>query len=557
MRVLAASLLLCAAGAWVEDPLDATPFAAACGESWGPNSCVFGDFAILSSNTPWAGTLTPAARVFGIGVPGEKIAIAGLPAKAVVLPSNPFSVPASGDWSVTISTADSPAFYNLSFTGSSSSSTLHQIRFGLTILASGQSNMDMSLDNCFYANETVAASGSYTDIVMKKNPSSGSWTVVGSDEKALRAFSAVGIFSAIHLKQSVPALKDVPIGVVQSSVGGTTIESWMSAEALAASGVINSPQCGFTGGCSKQAYCGNYNPLILPMKNFVFKTMLWYQGESNSGCNAAGQSTSNYYGALLTSLISSWRALFQTNFSAFVVSLAPTGRTDETPSARSGDDWPALRESQLSALQLPGAQLIYPIDLGDDGKSIYTPPSPRHGDLHPRNKSAFGYRIALAYAEMEGLLPAGVAGSGPALASAALAPDAGSVVLTFESGIASQGLRLAPTTDCYTFGRAGPGNATPADCCQNNSTDPRSPHGFPFEVQTRAAGGGAGNWTLARATLEGGGTQVRLVTAQCGNDGCPGWNAPLTGKVRYAWDAWPLCVLQNEQGLPLPPFVSA
>jgi hypothetical protein len=512
---------------------------------------VFGDNAVLSSSTAWQGGVTPA-RVFGGGVKGEAITITGLPAGAVVAPSNPFTVPSDGSWSVTIASPDSPDFFNITFTGSAKQNavTLRSVRFGLTWLCGGQSNMNMILDNCFYANETVAASSSYSDIVFKTGPGVGPWTVMGSNERSLRDFSGLCIFTALHLKQNVPAMKDVPIGLIHSSVGGTTIESWMSADALAASGVISEPQCGYTKGCGSQAYCGNYLPLILPLAPFTFKSFTWMQGESNVACNAPTGDTPGYYASLLPALVRSWRALFQTNFSAFVVMLAPQGRTDETSAARSADAYPYLREAQLSALALPGAALVYPIDMGDDGKTVYTPPSARHGDVHPRNKTEFGRRVALAYAQGEGLLPAGVAGGGPAFAGAALAPDGGSVLLSFAAGLAGAGLRLAPTADCYTFGRAGPAGASGADCCQMNATDPSSPHGFPFELEA----GGA--WTLAQATVEAGGLQVRLAPAVCGNGACPGVGKPLSGRVRYAWDEWPLCVLANAQGLPLPPFVT-
>jgi hypothetical protein len=135
----------------------------------------------------------------------------------------------------------------------------------------------MCVDNCFYANETVAGSDAHPDIRYKHGPA-GAWTVTGSDEKGLRAFSAVCFYTAWHMKESLPALARVPIGIVQSSVGGTTIESWMSAEALAASGVVENATCGYKGGCSEQAYCGNFFPLIQPLAPFVFKAMAWYQG---------------------------------------------------------------------------------------------------------------------------------------------------------------------------------------------------------------------------------------------------------------------------------------
>jgi hypothetical protein len=527
--------------------------------------------------------------VFGIAQPLERVTITGLPSAAVVTPSNPFTASADGNWSITLAAPDSNIGVNLTFVGASgATAVLRNVLFGVTVLCSGQSNvsggvcatllryaalhphslslagalsshthtianlfakqMDMCIDNCFYANETVAASGAHPDIRYKHGPS-GAWTVTGSDDKGLRAFSAVCFYTAWHMKESLPALANVPIGIVQSSVGGTTIESWMSAEALAASGAVGAPtSCGFKGGCGGQAYCGNYNPLILPLAPFVFKTMLWYQGESNSACNVE-KNTTNYYAKLLPALVSSWRALFGSPFTALVVALAPTGGTDETSSSRSSDGWPVLRDAQRAAvLGVKNAGLVWPIDLGDDGKTVYTPPSSRHGDLHPRNKTAFGRRLALAYGELEGVLPPAQLASGPMPASVALEPGSASVLLTFDaSAPGNEGLALAPTTDCFTWGRIpAPGNSS-AHCCQNNATDPKSPHGYPFEVE------GALGWALAQAEVVAP-TQVRLAVARCPHCAAAG---ALTGRVRYAWDAWPLCTLANAQGFPMAPFCSA
>ena len=157
-------------------------------------------------------------------------------------------------------------------------------------------------------------------------------------------------------------------------------------------------------GCGGQYNCANYNPLIQVLAPFSFKAMLWYQGESNVGCNH-NQSHLGYYARLLPALIDSWRLLFQSPFTAVIVMLAPQGETDETSKQRDADAYPALQQSQLAVLKLANIGMIYPIDLGDDGKTVYTPPSPRHGDIHPRNKTEFGRRLALVYGAMEGFLP--------------------------------------------------------------------------------------------------------------------------------------------------------
>lgn len=519
------------------DPLDAPPSTSSCGTEWGFDTCAFGDNAVLSSSTPWSGGVTPA-RLFGNATANEKLTLSGLPPGATVQPSNPFTAGADGSWTVTVASPDAPLFVNITLSGNGGkASTLHNVRFGLTILCSGQSNCDMKLGDCFYSNETVAASAGYSDIVYKHGPDS-QWIVTGTDNASLVDFSAVCFFTALHMKQNLPAMKDIPIGLVQSSVGGTTIETWMSSSALEAAGFSPADAaCGNKAGCGGQAYCGNFLPLIAPLAPTVFKSMIFYQGESNVACNSEN-ATRGYYARLLPALVTSWRELFQSPFAAYVVMLAPQGRTDELPEQRSADPYPALRQAQLSVLNLNATALIYPIDMGDDGKTVYTPPSARHGDVHPRNKTEFGRRLALAYAEAEGLLPPGVAGSGPQLATVAL--DAGSVLLTFNGS--ATGLAFAPTADCYTFGRAGPGDpATPELCCQNNATDPKSPHGFPFEVEA------AGAWVLARGAVEAP-DAVRLSPLDSGA-------GALSGRVRYAWDEWPLCVVVNAQALPLPPFV--
>ena len=147
------------------------------------------------------------------------------------------------------------------------------------------------------------------------------------------------------------------------------------------------------------------------------------------------------------------------------------------------------------------------------------------------------------------MLPPERLGSGPVPASAAVEPGGSAVVITFDGGAANNaGLALAPTTDCFTWGRVPPPGNSSAHCCQNNSTDPKSPHGFPFEVE------GASGWVLAEAALVAT-DRVRLTAAVCPH--CAGAGLPLTGRVRYAWDAWPLCVLENQQGFPMAPFCSA
>jgi hypothetical protein len=133
----AAALALAHARAFPVDPLDATPPAPPAAP-WGPDPSSFSDNAVLASTTPWRGGVTPA-RLFGAAAPGEAVTISGLPAGARATP-NPARADASGAWLMTVAAPDSLAPADLVFNGTSGrSAVLRGVRFGLTILCSGQS----------------------------------------------------------------------------------------------------------------------------------------------------------------------------------------------------------------------------------------------------------------------------------------------------------------------------------------------------------------------------------------------------------------------------------
>jgi hypothetical protein len=247
---------------------------------------------------------------------------------------------------------------------------------------------------------------------------------------------------------------------------------------------------------------------------------------------------SGYYARLLPQLVSTWRSAFNVSFTALVVQLAPYSSTDATPEQRSGDDWPALREAQTSVLQLEGTGLAYPLDLGDDGKTIWTPPTCNfHGGIHPRNKTALGLRLAARLAQLEGVLPAGLLADGPL--HTGLTQAQGRVTIAFAAASAA-GLALAPTQDCVSVGKVLP--AQPSACCQSGA----GAFGYPFELLL------ADGATYALAAAEVQQDQEAVILTPL--------NASLAGPyagVRYAWQGFPLCVLSNGQGLPAAPFKAA
>ena len=510
---------------------------------WGPDSNVFSDHMVLASSDKWSGGVTPA-RVWGIADANEVITVTGLPSGAIVSPSNPFSADATGNFSITIAAASSLTPVNLVFIGSSSKhvSNISDVLFGHTILCSGQSNMDMAVYCSFTYNETFRHAVNYPEIRGMMNGASGSWSSFATlstteEDSFVEQFSAACYYTAWHLKTSIPAFKSVPIGLVKSSIGGQVIERFLSIEALEAVGV---PTVNATGlSCGQESHT-LYDELIAPLAPFVFKTMLWWQGEANVGCNAATTGyTSGYYSKLLPKLVATWRQLFNVDFVALVVQLAAysdtsRGDTDASPLSRTLDPLPLLREAQMSVYDFPPSGVVHLIDTADIGANVplWTPPScSRHGGIHPRNKTEAGRRLAFQLALLEGVLPVGFIADGPKIESAT---QSGTTVTLSLDATTSVGVALVETPDCALYGKVQPGA-----CCQSTTSGNVS---YPFEFRLADNA----TYVIARAMLVGS-DSLSLTPLDTTIQG------PFTG-IRYAWMGVPLCSVSNAGYLPMAPF---
>lgn len=118
----------------------------------------------------------------------------------------------------------------------------------------------------------------------------------------------------------------VPIGLIASTIGGTTIQEWMPPTATT-NDTCTENNCGWVeqGKQPKPQTCENatlanvwscpsgvcstlFHSLIAPFVNMSLAGAIWYQGEQNI-LYARGSSTSGYQ-CQLAALIKSWRSLF-------------------------------------------------------------------------------------------------------------------------------------------------------------------------------------------------------------------------------------------------------
>ena len=191
----------------------------------------------------------------------------------------------------------------------------------------------------------------------------GNWSVCSP--QSVEGFSAVGYYFGRDLEKA----RHVPIGLINSNIGGTTAERWMSTESIAAEPVLKEMK-------PTQGATDLWNAMIAPLTKFPIRGAIWYQGESNAD-------RSWQYRTLFPAMIKCWRdAWGEGNFPFLVVQLAPFMAINKEP-MESG--WAELRDAQLfTSNTVPNVGLAVITDVGDEK------------DIHPQRKREVGERLALA-----------------------------------------------------------------------------------------------------------------------------------------------------------------
>ncbi len=142
----------------------------------------------------------------------------------------------NGRWKVSLESLQAGGPHELLVEAGGEQLLLKDILVGEVWIGSGQSNMEWSLDSITNA-EAEVASADYPHIRLFNVPTKasaqpledvqgGPWNPCTPEHA--RPFSAVLYFFGRNLHKEL----GVPVGLINSSVGGTRIQSWMSAEAV-------------------------------------------------------------------------------------------------------------------------------------------------------------------------------------------------------------------------------------------------------------------------------------------------------------------------------------
>ncbi|TWI69520.1 sialate O-acetylesterase [Pseudoduganella lurida] len=290
---------------------------------------------------------------------------------------------ADGRWRTVLDLRDAPRAGTLEVRGATNTVTAGDVLLGDVWLASGQSNMQKPLGErkgerpTFDAPAEIAAAEAPDLRLFKvqrgkasapQEDVAGQWVRCSPESIESSQFSAVGYFFGRRLQREL----GVPLGLIDSSVGGTRIELWTPASALSQAGRAEMDSSAL------------YNAMVAGLAPFALKGMLWYQGESNVLVTDDGAT----YTAKMAALVGAWRTAFGTQFPRqlpfYYVQIAPhLYHVLRHHQVLDAEAVPRLQEAQSAALRIPGTGMVVTTDLVDDLT-----------DLHPRDKKSVGYRLA-------------------------------------------------------------------------------------------------------------------------------------------------------------------
>jgi len=332
-----------------------------------------------------------------------------------------------GKWKLTVSTPVAGGPYEITISDGKSLK-LTNVMIGEVWICSGQSNMEMPMKG--YMNQPIT--GSNEAIATSENKSvrlftvaratnlqpqddfTGSWKTC--EPQNVSEFSATAYYFGLMLNR---ALK-VPVGLINTSWGGTRIEPWISGNGFKEFDWVTLPDKNQEGKISQQLPTVLFNAMINPLVGYGIRGAIWYQGESN-------RNEPDRYMKLLPGLVQNWRSEWNIgDFPFYYIQIAPYDY------GTGGLNSAYLREAQLkasTAIENIGMACI--MDMGEKDC------------IHPADKEAAGNRLAfLALAKTYG--KTGFAFSGPVLKE--MKVEGAVVKLTFDNavnGLTSYGKELS------------------------------------------------------------------------------------------------------------------
>ncbi len=370
---------------------------------------VFSDHMVLERDA--------ALPIWGWAEPGEKVTV------TLDRQSKAATTDRAGKWSVTLAALEAGGPHKLTVKGNNTVE-IADVLIGEVWLCSGQSNMAMSVRGSanFPQEQADAKHPGIRMFTVTRTPAEtpqercqGAWQVCSPE--TVGGFSAAAYFFGRELHREL----NVPVGLINSSWGGTPVQAWTSLKSQQALPELEPMLKGWKQQIAKydpQAAKKNYekrlaewpnkvkqakaagrrpprrprapvdprlsshrpanlyNGMIAPLAGYALRGAIWYQGESDAGAAA------HLYGLQLTTMIKNWRQIWgQGDFAFEWVQLPNFRAPQQRPVETSG--WVIVQEQMLKSLALTNTGMAVTIDIGEEK------------NIHPKNKQDVGKRLAL------------------------------------------------------------------------------------------------------------------------------------------------------------------
>jgi sialate O-acetylesterase len=293
---------------------------------------------------------------------------------------------AQGKWKLKITTPKAGGPYEISISDGKVL-TLKDVLIGEVWFCGGQSNMEMPMKGfksqpVLGSNEMILKSANsqirlYTvprsSVTERQDNSKPSdWKVAGPE--ATSNFSA----TAYYFGKLLSEMLQVPVGLINNSYGGSTVEAWMSPELLTSFSEIKIPSKTDSIKEVSRTATTLYNGMLYPVIGYGIRGAIWYQGESNQG-------RPDRYEDLFPAMVKEWRKVWgMGEFPFYYAQIAPYRYVKSWDMQSAGKLNSAfLRDAQRkSMVKIPNSGMAVLLDIGEERS------------IHPANKEKVGLRLA-------------------------------------------------------------------------------------------------------------------------------------------------------------------
>ena len=363
---------------------------------------ILSDHAVLQRDAP--------IHIWGWAEPGESVTVTFHDRQRLAVTDR------LGHWEIYLAPEHAGGPYELRV-AAANNIVLSDILIGDVWFASGQSNMEMPLEGFpgqavlkNAAKEIATADRPNIRLLLIGEKASNyplqdqpaTWTPC--TPATATKFSAVAYLFGREIEQR----EHIPVGLIDSTWGGSPAEAWISLDAISADASLMPVFSVWSALADKQqdlpavlkaeerddaaakaagrpvefhwhpdldswGPAALFNAMVAPVMPFAIKGVIWYQGETNADVGRA-----NLYQRVFSTLITDWRRRWQQGNIPFLYVQISSFQAD------SAGAWGTLRDQQRRTLDLSNTAMAVSLDVGDAE------------NIHPSDKQSVAARLALA-----------------------------------------------------------------------------------------------------------------------------------------------------------------